>query len=650
MDSSGIHRFIAACRCNIFSCVCCSSSSGVLGTISMLVSFLWASINKILASILGLGLALVSLIPVPRLRQWCPPQMAIFDALIAITIGIVLYVLILWAVVSFLGSGEESSSREADQQSGAADRSNKYSYGFSVGSESDETVGSESDETDFSGAYAAYKEDEIDGDYQSEYLTNPASQETDSGISDESQGQALVSAGFENVEDEDSRAKIPNVTFGLDQETTRPKQTYQSQPKTPRDYQEGLLRMTVVKRDSVDIPPSDFQPETNTAETQVRPKSRAASRSSALEQFTMHILEISPEEAVIEESEYTESRNSSPLCGHCGADYCDDTTCPCGTGCATSNTFPNDKSENMKADERSEAEKEEDKPKEESINEDELSMMGVDRSEDLARWVSQVDPNFDDDEEKRSQTDDLENVNNNNRWRGIGKRSSGIDGDSSSSSGTLKDSRWRASSSDSSEYLTAEEENQNNNAKDIVRRERPEDALGEGDGLGMRRWRQERRPDALIQKRPTGRDLLNSELRNTKSAAGRNVTVRARGRSTTSNASGDNSKMSTTDTTRMSSLQSEMPSEMPSTTDGVALISPPPITLNAPSSEAELTLTQQLRAAKCRPVILEGGGDCDVNQLNNRLFFMDTYQQHLFEKTAVHVFGTANVDTFCEQT
>ena len=69
-----------------------------------LVSFLWASINKILASILGLGLALVSLIPVPRLRQWCPPQMAIFDALIAITIGIVLYVLILWAVVSFLGS------------------------------------------------------------------------------------------------------------------------------------------------------------------------------------------------------------------------------------------------------------------------------------------------------------------------------------------------------------------------------------------------------------------------------------------------------------------------------------------------------------------------------------------------------------------
>ena len=55
-------------------------------------------------------------------------------------------------------------------------------------------------------------------------------------------------------------------------------------------------------------------------------------------------------------------------------------------------------------------------------------MMGVDRSEDLARWVSQVDPNFDDDEEKRSQTDDLENVNNNNRWRGIGKRSSGIDG------------------------------------------------------------------------------------------------------------------------------------------------------------------------------------------------------------------------------
>ena len=105
----------------------------------------------------------------------------------------------------------------------------------------------------------------------------------------------------------------------------------------------------------------------------------------------MHILEISPEEAVIEESEYTESRNSSPLCGHCGADYCDDTTCPCGTGCATSNTFPNDKSENMKADERSEAEKEEDKPKEESINEvkgkEERRILGGSLTELKREWT-----------------------------------------------------------------------------------------------------------------------------------------------------------------------------------------------------------------------------------------------------------------------
>ena len=121
-----------------------------------------------------------------------------------------------------------------------------------------------------------------------------------------------------------------------------------------------------------------------------------------------------------------------------------------------------------------------------------------------------------------------------------------------------------------------------------------------------------------------------------------------------------------------------MPSDMPSTTDGVVLISPPPITLNAPSSEAELTLTQQvwsivsndfvdvqyfsmdmflgpytcsqMMGAKTRRVILEGGGDCDVNQLNNRLSFMDSYQQHLFQKTAVKVFGTANMDTFYEQT
>ena len=57
----------------------------------------------------------------------------------------------------------------------------------------------------------------------------------------------------------------------------------------------------------------------------------------------------------------------------------------------------------------------------------------------------------------------------------------------------------------------------------------------------------------------------------------------------------------------------------------------------------------QMQAAKTPRVILEGGGDCDISEVNNRLSFMDSYQQHLFQKTALHIFGTANLDTFCEQ-
>ena len=53
--------------------------------------------------------------------------------------------------------------------------------------------------------------------------------------------------------------------------------------KSYKEFKERILRMKIVKHDSVDISPSDFQPETQTAETQVRPKSRAESRSSALQ-------------------------------------------------------------------------------------------------------------------------------------------------------------------------------------------------------------------------------------------------------------------------------------------------------------------------------------------------------------------------------
>ena len=38
--------------------------------------------------------------------------------------------------------------------------------------------------------------------------------------------------------------------------------------KSYKEIKERILRMTIVKHDSVDISPSDFQPETQTAETQ----------------------------------------------------------------------------------------------------------------------------------------------------------------------------------------------------------------------------------------------------------------------------------------------------------------------------------------------------------------------------------------------
>ena len=103
MQLPEIYRCIVVCRCSVFGCIRVSVDS-ILCTASMIASLVLAWINQILAALLGMVLALASLIPIPRLHQWCPPQIAIFDGLIAVTIGIVLYVLILWAFVSLFGS------------------------------------------------------------------------------------------------------------------------------------------------------------------------------------------------------------------------------------------------------------------------------------------------------------------------------------------------------------------------------------------------------------------------------------------------------------------------------------------------------------------------------------------------------------------
>ena len=58
-------------------------------------------ISKIFASSFGVVMSLLSLIPLPRLNNWCPPVVPIFDFLIALAVGIILYVLVLWAVVSW---------------------------------------------------------------------------------------------------------------------------------------------------------------------------------------------------------------------------------------------------------------------------------------------------------------------------------------------------------------------------------------------------------------------------------------------------------------------------------------------------------------------------------------------------------------------
>jgi len=624
MQLPEIYRCIVVCRCSVFGCIRVSVDS-ILCTASMIASLVLAWINQILAALLGMVLALASLIPIPRLRQWCPPQIAIFDGLIAVTIGIVLYVLILWAFVSLFGSGDDaakSSIATNDERAawGQIRRSEELSSdvsGYSLSTENEDVDETQAlkDFDDYEKLQTPNENDQTDLVCECR-VQNPL----DDPFDDEFDGSEATKLG---PRISDTHASLERPTGG-------------NRLKTPLEYQERLLGLSIVNRDAVDVAPADFQ----TAETQVRPKSRGAdreARADALEQFTMHILEISPEEAIIEESEYTESMSSLAPCGHCGADYCDDTTCQCGQ---TSNEAPNGPSANINMNrEMTGAEGEEEKTR--IPRENDLSVEKTDRSVDLAWWVSQVNPKYDDEESLTLTLDtEFENVNNNNEWKN--ERFSSLGGDSSSSSATLKEGRKRASSStDSSDYKTAEEENHNNNAK----RGSLTDALAEGDGHALRtkRWHRGERPAALIQNRSQARnDRQRSGQEARRWPAGRRWrNARRRSTSTVS----EESKMSTTDTTMRSSLQSEMPS----TTDGLALISPSPITLNTPSSEAELTLTQQLRASKYPRLILEGGGDCGVNQLNNRLYFMDTYQQHIFQKTAVHVFGTTNLETFYEQ-
>jgi len=72
--------------------------SKIVRTLLFVPLLLYALLSKLASALFGLFLLLLSLVPIPRLSQWCPPSVAIFDALLAIAAGVVIYVLILWAV------------------------------------------------------------------------------------------------------------------------------------------------------------------------------------------------------------------------------------------------------------------------------------------------------------------------------------------------------------------------------------------------------------------------------------------------------------------------------------------------------------------------------------------------------------------------
>merc|ERR1719244_2244365 len=66
-------------------------------------------VQELAAFVLGLVLVGGSFIPMPRLTNWCPPTVALFDGLIAVAIGLVVYVLLLWAIM-----GEKSDDDDDD--------------------------------------------------------------------------------------------------------------------------------------------------------------------------------------------------------------------------------------------------------------------------------------------------------------------------------------------------------------------------------------------------------------------------------------------------------------------------------------------------------------------------------------------------------
>lgn len=640
----------------------------VVQTVTLLTNIAWGTISKLLASVLGILISIASLFPLPRFTQWCPPMIPLFDGMIALAVGMILYVLILWAWVSWFGTEEEDSSnhetgpRQAKRDNRPPqDRRETRPCGCC-----DSGAENSRDDTTKAAVALHINSEPVLRSTRGDKLSQGEIREQSSDIlplidSDDGRdgeypltGRTLIDLGSVEPNSRASHSVHGSIVSSIRQ---NPDEPYLSPMTEQREQQ-----LEISHRDRINIPPADYQ----TAETQVRPKAKSKSRASKsidnLEMYTMHIVEISPEEAVVEESEYTESMTSEhSLCQHCGADYCDDDTCPCGTEDGTGNAQTDDSGHHNVNEGRAEGPMEEGSDAEKTLEEESspaddgnalLTNEEYDRSGDVAEWVNSVSPDYDVDgareESAASGPAEEKNANNNNRCN--------HDNNTDSSSETLKGSRRRLFSTDSSEYFTAEEEISNKPGENRFlfrqrRRRRSSsldqtdaslatDVLAEGDGVsvGSRGWRRKTRPEALIQ-----RTAMASDKRRKRRGATDGYLD-----STASSLSGPESvaRMSTTNTTMVSSLRSEIPS----TTEGVALISPPPVTLDTPSSDIQLTLTQQLQVAQLPHVVLEGSGDCNICELNNRISFLEAYQPHLFQKTAVHIFGTANLDTFYEQT
>lgn len=83
----------------------------LLRSLLIIPLFLYAILTKLAALLLGVFLLLLSLIPIPRLSQWCPPSIAIFDGILAVFFGIIFFVLILWA---FAGEEDDADNENLD--------------------------------------------------------------------------------------------------------------------------------------------------------------------------------------------------------------------------------------------------------------------------------------------------------------------------------------------------------------------------------------------------------------------------------------------------------------------------------------------------------------------------------------------------------